>query len=277
MGREGVAYTFVSPEEGGELTRIEIRINRLLIRDEIPGFQAFGDPRRGRQCRAWATGRAASTTTCSNRRSRCRCSASRCGGSGGRCRFGVRRFIAALVCRGAAFSVLVHVSLTPGRNADMNGSAIGHQAKPTEKSAVVQGNNQFALDLYGRLSKEQTGENLFFSPAGISVALGMVVAGSRGKTEPKCGVLISAASCRRPMPSIRRLLEQWNAVGHETGLSTPSCKSSLEPERVAHSGQTFGAHAAAIRGRDIAPVDFAAPPEAARVKINRWVEKQTEA
>jgi ATP-dependent RNA helicase DeaD len=45
MGREGVAYTFVAPEEGGELTRIEIRINRLLIRDEIPGFQAFGDPR----------------------------------------------------------------------------------------------------------------------------------------------------------------------------------------------------------------------------------------
>jgi ATP-dependent RNA helicase DeaD len=46
MGREGVAYTFVSPEEGGELTRIEIRINRLLTRDEIPGFQAFDDPRR---------------------------------------------------------------------------------------------------------------------------------------------------------------------------------------------------------------------------------------
>jgi len=45
MGREGVAYTFVTPEEGGELTRIEIRINRLLIRDEIPGFQSFGDPR----------------------------------------------------------------------------------------------------------------------------------------------------------------------------------------------------------------------------------------
>jgi ATP-dependent RNA helicase DeaD len=45
MGREGVAYTFVSPEEGGELTRIEIRINRLLNRDEIEGFQAFGDVR----------------------------------------------------------------------------------------------------------------------------------------------------------------------------------------------------------------------------------------
>jgi ATP-dependent RNA helicase DeaD len=40
MGREGVAYTFVTTEEGGELTRIEILINRLLKRDEIPGFAA---------------------------------------------------------------------------------------------------------------------------------------------------------------------------------------------------------------------------------------------
>ena len=40
MGREGVAYTFVTPEEGNELTRIEIRIDRLLKRDEVPGFAA---------------------------------------------------------------------------------------------------------------------------------------------------------------------------------------------------------------------------------------------
>jgi len=42
MGREGVAYTFVTTEEGGELTRIEILINRLLKRDEIEGFNAAG-------------------------------------------------------------------------------------------------------------------------------------------------------------------------------------------------------------------------------------------
>ncbi len=39
MGREGVAFTFVTPEEGIELTRIEMLINRLLKRDEIEGFQ----------------------------------------------------------------------------------------------------------------------------------------------------------------------------------------------------------------------------------------------
>lgn len=41
MGREGIAYTFVAPEEGPQLTRIEIRIERLLKRDEIEGFEAF--------------------------------------------------------------------------------------------------------------------------------------------------------------------------------------------------------------------------------------------
>lgn len=44
MGREGVAYTFVTPEEGPELTRIEMLINRLLKRDEIEGFVATVAP-----------------------------------------------------------------------------------------------------------------------------------------------------------------------------------------------------------------------------------------
>lgn len=41
MGREGVAYTFVTPEEGPELTRIEMRIERLLERAEMEGFEAL--------------------------------------------------------------------------------------------------------------------------------------------------------------------------------------------------------------------------------------------
>jgi ATP-dependent RNA helicase DeaD len=41
MGREGIAFSFVAPEEGPQLTRIELRIDRLLQRDEIDGFEAF--------------------------------------------------------------------------------------------------------------------------------------------------------------------------------------------------------------------------------------------
>jgi ATP-dependent RNA helicase DeaD len=44
MGREGVEYTFVTPEEGNELTRIEMRINLLLKRDEMPGMATFSKP-----------------------------------------------------------------------------------------------------------------------------------------------------------------------------------------------------------------------------------------
>ena len=39
MGREGVAYTFVSDDEGELLTKIEVRINRLLEQDAIEGFE----------------------------------------------------------------------------------------------------------------------------------------------------------------------------------------------------------------------------------------------
>lgn len=44
MGREGVAYTFVTIQEGAELTRIEMRINKLLKRAELKNFEAFSRP-----------------------------------------------------------------------------------------------------------------------------------------------------------------------------------------------------------------------------------------
>lgn len=40
MGREGVAYTFTTPDDGEALTRIEMRIDRLLKLDSMEGFVA---------------------------------------------------------------------------------------------------------------------------------------------------------------------------------------------------------------------------------------------
>lgn len=47
---------------------------------------------------------------------------------------------------------------------------------------VVLGNNQFALDLYAKLSQQEDG-NLLMSPCSISTALAMTFAGARGDTE----------------------------------------------------------------------------------------------
>ena len=37
MGREGIAFTFVTNDEGQQLTAIELNINRLLVRDSLDG------------------------------------------------------------------------------------------------------------------------------------------------------------------------------------------------------------------------------------------------
>jgi ATP-dependent RNA helicase DeaD len=46
MGRQGIAYTFVTLDQGEHLTEIERTINRLLKKDQIPGFEpAPAEPR----------------------------------------------------------------------------------------------------------------------------------------------------------------------------------------------------------------------------------------
>jgi ATP-dependent RNA helicase DeaD len=37
IGKDGIAISFVTPEQGGQLTEIEVMINRLIERDELPG------------------------------------------------------------------------------------------------------------------------------------------------------------------------------------------------------------------------------------------------
>lgn len=41
MGKDGVAISFVTPEEGKELTRIEDFINKVIAEDRIDGFEAY--------------------------------------------------------------------------------------------------------------------------------------------------------------------------------------------------------------------------------------------
>jgi ATP-dependent RNA helicase DeaD len=45
IGKDGVAISFVTPEQGGHLTEIEKTINRLIDEDRIEGFEAY-TPRR---------------------------------------------------------------------------------------------------------------------------------------------------------------------------------------------------------------------------------------
>lgn len=54
--------------------------------------------------------------------------------------------------------------------------------------SAAESNNQFAFDLYNRLSK--TNQNLFFSPLSISTALAMVYEGAKGETEKQMSQIL---------------------------------------------------------------------------------------
>src|SRR5262249_34434451 len=41
IGKDGVAISFATPEQGGLLTDIEMTINKLIPEDRIDGFEAF--------------------------------------------------------------------------------------------------------------------------------------------------------------------------------------------------------------------------------------------
>jgi ATP-dependent RNA helicase DeaD len=45
IGKDGVAISFVAPEQGGLLTEIEMKINKLIDADQIEGFEAYA-PRK---------------------------------------------------------------------------------------------------------------------------------------------------------------------------------------------------------------------------------------
>src|SRR5438105_2763830 len=76
-----------------------------------------------------------------------------------------------------------------------------------EVATLVQGNNDFALNLYSQIGAKDG--NLFFSPYSISNALAMTYAGARGNTaaEMKTTLRFNLADDRLP-PAFGKLIAQ---------------------------------------------------------------------
>jgi serine protease inhibitor len=82
-----------------------------------------------------------------------------------------------------------------------------------DRTAVVEGDNAFAVALYGHL-RGQNG-NLFFSPESISTALAMAYAGARGDTATEMAkTLHFTLPPERLHPAMGALLSDLNAA-HE--------------------------------------------------------------
>ncbi len=83
---------------------------------------------------------------------------------------------------------------------------------------VVRANSEFALALYARLSEDNRGRNLFFSPYSVSSALALVVEGARGETAEQMGrVLRYGASLHRGGDEARD--SPWDTARLHTGMA----------------------------------------------------------
>jgi serpin B len=141
-----------------------------------------------------------------------------------------------------------------------------------DRAALVEGDNAFAVDLYGRL-RHQSG-NIFFSPESISTALAMTYAGARAETASQMAkTLHFMLPPERLHPAIGALLSDLNAAHNGYRLNVANALWVQQ-------GYTFlDAFQKVMKddyGAGFNQVNFKAATEEARLTINRWVEQKTE-
>ncbi|MDD9868121.1 MAG: serpin family protein [Candidatus Campbellbacteria bacterium] len=137
---------------------------------------------------------------------------------------------------------------------------------------LVDANNQFALDIYSELIKQEKG-NIFFSPYSIFVALAMVYEGTKGKTAEEIQKTFHfPKEDKTRRNSFATTHKRLNAKNAKYKLSIANAlwvqkdykllKTYLDTVKKYYDGNATN-------------LDFVGATEESRKTINSWVEKQT--
>ncbi|XP_015685052.1 serpin B6, partial [Protobothrops mucrosquamatus] len=133
-------------------------------------------------------------------------------------------------------------------------------------------NTTFALNLFKKLSPNDSTKNLFFSPLSMSSALLMVSLGSRGNTEAQMLKVLSVSKDGEVHQRFEKLISEINKPGANYSLSLANrlfgetsydfLASFLEStEKFYHAG--------------LEKLNFKQAAEDSRRHINAWVEEKT--
>jgi len=150
------------------------------------------------------------------------------------------------------------------------------QAGLDQIQALADAHNAFALDLYKQLAGE--GENIFYSPYSIYMALLMTYAGAAGDTASQMESTLHLPYSQEEIHAVMNALNlqlKANSMVDDKPAFTLNIVNQLWgqagyaflPEFLNTLSQNYNA--------GLKTVDFAANPEAARELINLWVEAQT--
>jgi serpin B len=139
-------------------------------------------------------------------------------------------------------------------------------------AAVVQGNNAFALGLYGELAKQDG--NLLLSPYSISSALAMTYAGAKGETAEAM-----AKTLHFGLPQDRLPAAFKEVIASINGGKDRKYQLVTANRLFGQKGFTFLPNFLKTTetqyGAGLQQLDFARDTEGARKTINAWVEEQT--
>jgi serpin B len=159
---------------------------------------------------------------------------------------------------------------------------IGVLAQNDATPQLVEGNTAFALDLYGSLSNDASG-NLLVSPYSISQALAMTYAGASGDTAIQMADTLQFTLDQSTLPAAFQTLN-----GDLVARGTADATEYGDPARSLHianglwSEQTFpfspefSQELAEYYGAPLQPADFKNDPDGVRAAINAWVADHTE-
>jgi serpin B len=169
--------------------------------------------------------------------------------------------------------------------------AASPQVPAADQLELSAGNRAFAAGMYRQLSN-QAG-NLFFSPYSISLALAMVYAGARTDTASQMAQAMHYTLPPERLQAAFNGLDQYLAAldqpppATQPALPTPAGGGGQRLQlRIANAIWGQQGHAflpayldtlAQNYGAGLRTVDFKAAPEPARLAINDWVSRQTEA
>ena len=134
---------------------------------------------------------------------------------------------------------------------------------------VTKGCNEFACNLYRQLAKEENG-NLCFSPTCISMALAMVLAGSKGETAAELAKLLHLELPSSRINRAFRAMRESSIEGVEFRFANRLWPATNYPISSNYADELQDSYGASPQ-----TLDYTNDTEGARQIINTWVEKQT--
>ena len=150
---------------------------------------------------------------------------------------------------------------------------VPYKGDKDDVKTLVRGNNEFAFDLYQRLSQEKG--NVVFSPYSISTALAMTYGGARGKTAKEMAKTMHfLLPQQRLHPAFGELMRQLQPEGPNLTYRLETA-NALWPQKDWPVKKEFEQLVGTHYGAGVRPVNFRNDPDAALQAINRWVAERT--